>query len=36
MRFGVIGAGALGTFYGSRLQVAGNEVHLVARSDAAW
>ena len=34
MRIGVIGAGALGTFYGSRLQAAGNEVHLVARSDA--
>ena len=30
MRVGVIGAGALSTFYGSRLQAAGNEVHLVA------
>ncbi|TVR47124.1 MAG: 2-dehydropantoate 2-reductase [Planctomycetota bacterium] len=35
MRIAIIGAGALGTFYGSRLQAAGHEVHLLARSDAA-
>ena len=35
MRIAIIGAGALGTFYGARLQAAGHEVHLLARSDAA-
>lgn len=35
MRIGIIGAGALGTFYGSRLYASGHEVHLLARSDAA-
>ncbi|TVR16068.1 MAG: 2-dehydropantoate 2-reductase [Planctomycetota bacterium] len=35
MDIAIIGAGALGGFYGSRLHAAGHRVHLLARSDAA-
>lgn len=32
-RYGVVGVGAIGGFYGARLADAGHEVHFVARSD---
>jgi 2-dehydropantoate 2-reductase len=35
MRVGVIGAGAVGGWYGGKLAEAGQEVHLVTRADAA-
>jgi ketopantoate reductase len=33
MKIGVVGCGALGSFYGARLWRAGEEVHLLLRSD---
>lgn len=33
MRIGVIGTGAVGLYYGARLQRAGHDVHFLARSD---
>ncbi len=35
MRIGIIGAGALGLYYGAMLQRAGNEVHFLLRRDFA-
>lgn len=34
MRIAIIGTGAIGAYYGARLQCAGNEVHFLLRSDA--
>lgn len=33
MRYGILGTGAVGGFYGARLQRSGQEVHFLARSD---
>ena len=33
MRIAIVGAGALGLYYGARLQRAGNDVHYLLRSD---
>lgn len=35
-RYGILGTGALGGFYGARLQRAGLEVHFLLRSDYQW
>lgn len=34
--FAVVGAGAIGTYYGARLSLAGNDVRLLMRSDLAY
>ena len=34
MRYGIIGAGAIGGFYGAKLARAGQEVHFLLRSEA--
>ena len=33
MKIGVVGCGALGSYYGAKLGRAGREVHLLLRSD---